>query len=409
MTTTPAAASNPTGVPSVVCRHCHTAVPAASFCGYCGADQNSRTGSRTALLRPGVFAVAPREPIALPMVSSTLFPQLPPIYRNPFRIGMGIILLGVVAFSALRLLGPLVSLVALGVPALFVLYLWQADVWRDMPIRALVVTAAVGAVLGGGWVGLTGGLVARSYGIPMAAGFLLQGLSGAGLIISVGGAILMVLPAVVVRVVVRMSKTDSRESLDGFVIGALGSLSFTAAATTTRLAPQFVSGLIDEVRPLRLFIEAVLYGIAVPLTAASVGGLIGIVLWFRPGRRAYEHPSAVRAALSAFTILVVVIYTAIWVIDASRLPKWPLLGLHIVMTVIALLAARVCLQLALLHEEPDPFTGRPVLCVHCEHVVPDMPFCPACGAANRASSRSSRRLRWESPPTRQAGTSSADV
>jgi hypothetical protein len=243
----------------------------------------------------------------------------------------------------------------------------------------------------------------------MAAGFLLQGLSGAGLIISVGGAILMVLPAVVVRVVVRMSKTGSRESLDGFVIGALGSLCFTAAATTTRLAPQFVSGLLDEVRPLRLFIEAVLYGIAVPLTAASVGGLIGIVLWFRPGRRAYEHPSAVRAVLSAFTILVVVIYTAIWVIDASRLPKWPLLGLHIVMTVIAWLAARVCLQLALLHEEPDPFTGRPVLCVHCEHVVPDMPFCPACGAANRASSRSSRRLRWESPPTRQAGTSSADV
>jgi hypothetical protein len=133
------------------------------------------------------------------------------------------------------------------------------------------------------------------------------------------------------------------------------------------------------------------------------------VLWFRPGRRADEHPRAVRAALAAFTILVVVIYAAIWVIDASRLPKWPLLGLHIVMTVIALLAARVCLQLALLHEEPDPFTGRPVLCVHCEHVVPDMPFCPACGAANRASSRSSRRLRWESPPTRQAGTSSADV
>ena len=405
MTTTPAAASHSTGVPGVVCRHCRRAVPAGSFCGNCGADQNSRTGSRRAWLRPGVFAAAPREPIVLPMVSSTLFPQLPPIYRNPFRIGMGIMLFGVVVFSAVRLIGPLVSLVALGVPALFVLYLWQADVWRDMPIRALVVAAAVGGVLGGGWVGLTGGLVARSYGIPMAAGFLLQDLIGAGLIISVGGAILMVLPAVVVR----MFKTTRRESLDGFVIGALGSLCFTAAATTTRLAPQFVSGLIDEVRPMRLFIEAVLYGIAVPLTAASVGGLMGIVLWFRPGRRAYEHPRAVRAALSAFTVLVVVIYTAIWVIDASRLPKWPQLGLHIVMTVIALLAARVCLQLALLHEEPDPFTGRPVLCVHCEHVVPDMPFCPACGAANRASSRSSRRLRRESPPTRQTGTSSADV
>ena len=350
------------------------------------------------MLRPGVSAVAPNQRILLPMVSSTLFPQLPQIYRNPFRVGMGIMLLGVVVFSALRLLGPLVTLVALGVPALFVLYLWQADVWRDIPVRAFAVAAGLGAVLGVGWVWLTAGVVARSYGIPMAAGFVLQSLIGAGLIVSVGGAVLMVVPAVVVRLL----KPPTRESLDGFAIGALGSLCFTAAATTTRLAPQFVSGLIDDVRPLRLFIEAVLYGVAVPLTAAAVGGLIGIVLWFRPGRRAYEHPRTVRAVLAAFTMLVVVIYAAIWVIDASRLPKWPQLGLHLLMTVIALLAARVCLQLALLHEEPDPFTGRPLLCLHCERVVPDMPFCPACGAATRASSRSSRLLRRESPPTRHA-------
>jgi hypothetical protein len=318
---------------------------------------------------------------------------------------MGVIVLGVVAFAVLRLIGPLVTLVALGVPVLFVLYLWQAGLWRDIPVRALAVSAGLGAALGVGWVWLTGNWVARAYGIPMAAGFVLEDLIGAGLIISVGGAILMVMPAVAVRIL----KPATRESLDGFVIGALGSLCFTAAATTTRLAPQFVAGLIRDVKPLRLFIEAVLYGIAAPLTAASVGGLIGIVLWFEPGRRAHEHPRAVRAALSVFTVLVVVIYTLIWVVDAWRLPKWPQLGLHILMTVIALLAARLCLQLALLHEEPDPFTGRPTLCLHCGHVVPDMPFCPACGAATRASSRSARRRTRASPTTRQAGTNSADV
>jgi hypothetical protein len=405
MTTFPAAASDPTGVASVVCSHCHTAVPAGRFCGYCGAGRAGSADSRLALLRPRVFAVAPAERVLLPMVSSTLFPQLPQIYRNPFRIGMGVIVLGVVAFAVLRLIGPLVTLVALGVPVLFVLYHWQAGLWRDIPVRALAVSAGLGAALGVGWVWLTGNWVARAYGIPMAAGFVLEDLIGAGLIISVGGAILMVMPAVAVRIL----KPATRESLDGFVIGALGSLCFTAAATTTRLAPQFVAGLIRDVKPLRLFIEAVLYGIAAPLTAASVGGLIGIVLWFEPGRRAHEHPRAVRAALSVFTVLVVVIYTLIWVVDAWRLPKWPQLGLHILMTVIALLAARLCLQLALLHEEPDPFTGRPTLCLHCGHVVPDMPFCPACGAATRASSRSARRRTRASPTTRQAGTNSADV
>lgn len=397
MTTSPAAASDPTGVSSVVCRHCRTAVPAGNFCGYCGADLNSPTQGRWTILRPDVFVAAPAERMLLPMVSSTLFPQLPPIYRNPFRTGMAILFTGVVAFSALRLLGPLVTLVALGVPALFMLYLWQSDVWRDIPLRAILVSAGMGAALGAGWVWFTGNVVARAYGIPVAAGFVLQNLIGAGLIISVGGAILMVVPAVVVRIL----RPPTRESLDGFAIGALGSLSFTAAATTTRLAPQYVSGLLDNVAPLRLFVEAVLYGVAVPLTAASAGGLIGILLWFQPGRRANEHPRIVRVVLAAFTVLVAVIYTVIWIIDAWRLPKWPQLGSHILMTVIALLTARVCLQLALLHEEPDPFSGRPMLCLHCDRVVPDMPFCPACGSAVRASSRSSRRRRRESPPTRQ--------
>jgi len=397
MATSPAAASNPAGVPNVVCRHCRTAVPAGRFCGYCGADQSDPTGGRFTVLRPGAFVVAPRQRIVLPMVSSTLLPQLPQRYRTPFRVGMGIMFAGAVVFSALGLQGPLVTLVALGVPVLFVLYLWQADFRRDVPARVLLVSSGLGTALGVGWVWLTGGLLARSYGMPMAAGFVLQNLVGVGLIISVGGAILMVLPAVVVRLL----KPPTRESLDGFAIGALGSLCFTAAATITRLAPQFVSGLISDVGPLRLFIEAVLYGAAVPLTAASVGGLIGILLWFRPGQRAGEHPRVVRAALSGFALLVAVIYSAIWVIDALRLPKWPQLGLHILMTVIALLAARVCLQLALLHEAPDPFSGRPMLCVHCERVVPEMPFCPACGAALRASSRSSRGRRRASRPVRE--------
>ncbi len=360
------------------------------------------------MLRPAVFAVAPSERVLVPMVTSTLFPHLPQAYRNPFRIGMVGMLAGVVIFSASGLLGPLVTLAALGVPLLFLLYMWQSDLLRDTPNHALVIAAVLGAVLGAGWVLGTGGLVARAYGIPMAVGFTLENVVGVGLFISVGGAFLMVLPAVVVRLL----RPPTRDSLDGFVIGALGALAFSGAGTTVRLAPQYVSGLIDSVRPLRRFIEAVLYGVAVPLTAASLGGLIGILLWFRPGPRAERHPGRVRAVLVLLALLVVLIYSTIWLVDAARLPKLPQLGLHILLTAIALLGARVTLQLALLYEEPDPYTGRPVLCVHCEKVVPDMPFCPACGVAARAASHTSRRRRREFPPLRRDGhdsTASADV
>jgi len=387
-------------VPSKTCPGCGSTVPAGVFCGCCGAEIDKPL-DRFHWLRPKVFAVAPREHLWVPMVTSSLFPHLPQSYRHPFRVGMLILLTGLVTCAVLRLLGPLVIFAAFGVPLLFVLYLWQSGSFRDMPGHALAIAAAIGAALGVGWVLLTGGVLARAYGIPMAAGFVLQNLLGAGLIVSVGGGILMAVPAVVVRLL----KPPTREALDGFVIGTLGALAFTAAATTTRLAPQFVSGLIDDVRPLRLLVESVLYGVAVPLTAAATGGVLGILLWFLPGRRAGEHPGAVRVTLLFFSGLVAVIYSAIWVIDAARLPKWPQLAMHIAMTLIALLALRVCIQLALLHEQPDPYSGEPVLCVHCERVVPDMAFCPACGAASRAASRSSRRLRRESPPVREAGIS----
>ena len=65
----------------------------------------------------------------------------------------------------------------------------------------------------------------------------------------------------------------NRESLDGYAIGGQGALTFTAAATLTRLAPQ------DHRRYDRpgttldgLLVEAGIRGIAVPLTAVAVGG-----------------------------------------------------------------------------------------------------------------------------------------
>jgi hypothetical protein len=378
------------------------------FCGCCGAELD-RPADRLHLLRPRTFAVAPGEHVATPMVMSSLFPHLPQTSRTPFRIGMVLLLAGLVGCALLRILGPLVVIAALGVPLLFVLYLWQSGLMRDLPGHALVITAVLGGGLGIAWVLATGGVLARAYGIPLSAGFVLENLLGAGLVISVGGAILMAVPAVVTRLLIVRSQRSPRESLDGFTIGALGALAFTWAATTTRLVPQFVSGLIDNARPMRLLVESLLYGVAVPLTAAATGGLVGILLWFKPGNRAGEHPGRVRAALLVFSGLVAGIYTAIWAIDAIRLAKLPQLVLHLLMTAAALMAVRVCVQLALLHEEPDPFSEQPVLCVHCERVVPDMAFCPACGAAARASSRASRRIRRQSPPVRERGTTGLDV
>ena len=115
-----------------------------------------------------------------------------------------------------------------------------------------------------------------------------------GIGIPLCGVILMLMPAVIVRLL----RPPTREALDGFVIGALGALSFTAAATLTRLAPQFGTGVVSK-RPMEsLIVEAGIRGMAVPLTAAAAGGLIGAALWFtRPPSKEHQHPGVVRLVL----------------------------------------------------------------------------------------------------------------
>lgn len=382
--------------PTVECPLCRSIAPAGVFCGRCGAELVGPHRFRHILLRPREFAAAPTETITLPGVVSSLFPHLARSARNPFRIALLMFAAGMIGFGFLREPGPLVTLASLGLPLLFVLYLWQSGVLRDMPHLHFAIPLIAGALLGVGWVILTGGLIANSYGMPISAGFVLDHVISVGLGLTVGGAIAMVLPAVLVR----MSAPADRESLDGFVVGALSALTFTGTSTLTDLAPQFISGLFDNARPPRLWEEAVVYGIAAPVTAAAAGGLIGLMLWYRPGPRARRHPRRIQAALVTFIAIVLVVYVAIWLVYAARLPHIQETLLQLELAIPALLALRAGMQMALLHEQQDPGSGEPWLCVHCEHVVPEMEFCPACGAATRASSRESRRLRREARPVR---------
>jgi hypothetical protein len=211
------------------------------------------------------------------------------------------------------------------------------------------------------------------------------------LLIPTGGAMLMLVPAVVVRLL----RPGTRESLDGFVIGTLGAISFTAATTMTRLAPQLATGLMADVhRPVHtLLVQAGIHGVAVPLTAAAMGGLVGAVLWFtRPADSARRRGPNV-ALLVSSVLLVLALYAGVGVMEASPLSLGLHFGMHVLIAVIALLALRIGLQAALLHEEHESNPVQAVLCPHCDHVVPDMAFCPNCGVATRAASRTSREAR----------------
>jgi hypothetical protein len=390
--------SNDDAVPQTECRICKTDVPAGEYCGLCGCHLTPRPREGPDWLRIKDFGAAPGEHLLQPSLASSLFPHLPPRSRTVFRIGLAIVLVALVVFALLRLPAALITVASLGFPFLFLLYLHESDGFQDIPTRTWALTAALGIGLGVGWVLLTGALVARSYGIALGAGVVGTRMLKMGVGIPLGGVILMLMPAVIVRLL----RPPTREALDGFMIGALGSLMFTAAATLTRLAPQFGTGVVSK-RPMdSLIVEAGIRGVAVPLTAAAAGGLIGAALWFkRPPSKEKQHPGVVRALLVSFAVAVLAVYLGLGLVDVSHFPQVWMLVLYLAVALLALFLLRVGLHLALLHEAHDEIqSDEPLLCPHCGHVVPDMAFCPACGAATRASSRSSRKIRREIRPVR---------
>ena len=387
---------------TMTCPHCRADVPTANFCGLCGYPLAAGMPGARMALRPSTFGAAPAESVLVPHFASALFPHLPSRSRTPFRVTL-LVAVALLAVSVLtRLPAAGIALSALGLPLLFVLYLRVSGLSGDMSRLSLTLAAVLGAVLGTGWVLLTGGLVARAYNVSVSAGLALHHLFSQGVAIPAAGMLLMLLPAVALRVI----RPGSRESLDGFTIGALGALLFTAAATLTRLAPQLTTGLFARARPVQgLIVEVAMTGVTIPVTAAAAGGLVGILLWFQPGRR---HDRRVRVLLALTAAAVLLVHTTVGVVNITGIPQMTMLAIHLGAATLSLLALRLALQLALLHESTDPVQpDQPLLCIHCEMVVPDMAFCPACGAATRASTRTSRSQRRTIRPL-PAGTAAQD-
>ena len=365
------------------CPVCHSAEPVNVFCGTCGAELDAKPGYWRNLLRPRVFAAAPRQPIALPLVSSTLFPRLAKPYRRPLQHALILMAIALVVFSLLRWLSPLVILTTLGVLLLFVLYLWQTNALRRIPLRALVIAPVAGAALGAGWWLWAGHEVARAYDVSLAEASLLQYTIDVGFILNTGGALILAVPVIVVRLL----RVPLRDSLDGFVVGAVGALACSSAATIAWLAPQFIFGLIDNYSGGRLLEEATLYAVADPLTSAAFGGLVGIALWFRPDRRPGRRSPGLRVALAVLAVLALMLYLAEYDVDAAELPRAEEEVSLLLLTALALIALRAGMQIALLHEASGPPGGGEAACGFCEHAVPETAFCTDCGGASRASGR----------------------
>jgi hypothetical protein len=382
--------------PTAPCRNCGHDVPAGAYCGRCGATSTPRRGDGPAWLRLRAYAAAPDQHLLLPSLVTTPFPRLPRRSRAAFRVGLLALAALLVAFCLVKAPPMLVAFCALGMPLSFVGYLTATGAFGDLPGRSLALTAVLGLGAGTGWAFATNAIWAHTYddvlATPMTAPQLLINMVA----IPVGGVLLMLAPVALVR----RWWSGGAESLDGFTIGALAALCFTAAGILTRGASNFASGLFEQDFPVSALLSlTAIRGVAAPLTAVAAGGVVGATLWFRPRAdppvtRHWYSPSAPALAM----IIAVAAALAENAIDYAWISYAQIVALYAVVTVLALMALRLVLHWCLLGEARDGTPGgEPVRCPQCDHVVPDLAYCPDCGVAANAASRSSRRGDRSSP------------
>lgn len=359
------------------CRVCGRHVPTGLFCDTCGAEQVRRGPD---WLRIGHHCAAPAQPVFRPAVISTLFPYLAGRSRRVYAVAFTGLLVTLGVLVALRWQAAAIGVSVLGFPVILVTSLVTSGVLRAVPRWTWVLAAALGASLGIGWAFVAGAWFARSYGIGFAAG-VAGGPNSASLGVPLGAVLLMLIPAVIVRLVRGAGQSDTRAD-DGFVVGVLGATAFGVTATVVRLVPQLATGLTAKQRPIEgLLVEAGIRGIVIPMTSAAIGGIAGVALWFN--RRGNDSGRR-RALVAAMLVAGIAVAGGTALADTSGLGPIDELLLHFVVTMVALAVLRVTVHLALLHEAhaaPSDGTAR---CPECGTVAIEAAFCPSCGLARIA-------------------------
>ena len=369
--------AGPGGPPLVMCPHCESTVPAGEFCGHCGAHLRTADTDRR-----HAFAAMPNEPVVHFNVISTFFPHLSHRHGGPFRWALVAGLAFVVLVAALHLFAAATAAAALLLPALYLLYLYEVEVYADEPWLLIGATMVAGAVLGYAFTALTGTAAASaSLGGDKGTSFLLRGLA----LPVLAQALMLAGPLFLFY-----ARSRYREPLDGLTFGAASALGFSLASELTALWPVIGGPLVASGDPVDWALRLLRLGVLVSLVNASTTGMIAATLWLhrydrRRAQRAWEV-SVLAALIVSFGVQVVLGVLTFVIPDLIvQVTVWALA------TVALMLYVRQVIHQALLAEGVAHEIGPDSQCPECHHIVPTMLFCPNCGAARQAASRSSRQ------------------
>lgn len=375
------------------CARCGRANPlAARFCASCGDTLTSEARRRQ-------YAAHPNESVASVSIVSTVMPyasaRAPQTYRIALLVGLAVpviaALLGALPFALLT--------AVFVVPVVFVVYLYDVNLWEDAPVPVVLATFLLGGALGlaftwawNGWVQAQGGvLLTRRAGVFDITQWLVPSV-----LVPVVAVLLMLVGPLVLA-----SRPRFDDLMDGLTFGIVSGVAYAAFETLVLAWPVVRGGAEgghDVALWLSLVVNAALlkplvYGCAVGVAAAEFSGL----------GEGYDGLSG-RFLLRTLEAMVVIalFQSGLYVTSLVAGTTGVLLGMlwGVLVAAFMLVRVRTVLQRALIEgaveaaaraESSKWASGPDDFCAECEMpLLGDALFCVVCGASVRARTKSSR-------------------
>jgi len=361
------------------------------FCTRCGAHQGTTLEKGKAKSRVHRYAAHPGEHMAQPALFTTLFPHLGQHKIHEFRWAFIAGLVGIAVLYAAGLITAAILVSAFLVPVLYLIYLYEAQVYRDEP--ALVLGFTIG---GGVVVGIVVTLFERVIYNPFqyppnpfgAASVSVGAVLVLGIVVPLLHEALKPIPAFFLP-----NRADFPETVDGLVFGVAAGLGFSLAETLIGFSAVLAS-LPPHVAPGNWIYDLATLAVFQPLLQGSATGIIVATIWrFRRGRLAGRELGGVAIAVAghvAFATGTVVMK------ELATNPLFVLLWQALVVGSL-LIYIRYLLHFSLLEEAANMGFAETV-CPNCHMHIVASGFCPNCGMALSAvpgSVRRSRRPRAE--------------
>ena len=375
------------------CPRCRAELPeVAHFCHICGQDQRSPD-----LVRRKSFAAKPDEPVASFALISSIMPrgvgQRPQTYRIALTIALVVALIAAI-FGAM----PIAVLVAaFAIPIVYIVYIYDVNLWEDEPIPVAGLAFALTGVLAIGftalWTFLRGPV---PYGTttfdgslstaPQVGPFLIVAL----VVPIVGEAIRQVGP------VVLASRPEFDDLMDGLTFGVISGVSYACFDTIVRHWDLLTGGLQAQDPGLWVsliflegFVKPLIFGTATGIACAEFSGLGRGYDGFTPRYfRGLAEAVLANIAYQAGTYLFAFVGSATLSVILSI--TWGLVILGIL-----ILRIRNVLHIGLMEAALERSArageigeGELQFCAQCElPLLPNAAFCNACGTAVRVQAK----------------------